>query len=66
MRALLEKNRDILPTYMVQLLAGTMMSFQVSSLLHILVIKRSIRGKNGKEGNQKGLCVGNTIAGAFR
>ncbi|RLN56465.1 hypothetical protein BBJ28_00022450, partial [Nothophytophthora sp. Chile5] len=66
----LEKNKDTLPTDMVQLLSGS--HCQIISGIFMqsqATSKRNSRGKQGKpgkEGRQKGFLVGNTIAGAFR
>eukprot|EP00644_Phytophthora_capsici_P004676 jgi/Phyca11/506416/fgenesh2_kg.PHYCAscaffold_19_\ len=63
----LEKNKDTLPTDMVQLLSGSS-SAVISGIFTPTQkgTKRNSRGKHGKEGRQKGFLVGNTIAGAFR
>uniref|UniRef100_A0AAV1TMU3 Unconventional myosin-Vc n=1 Tax=Peronospora matthiolae TaxID=2874970 RepID=A0AAV1TMU3_9STRA len=62
----LEKNKDTLPTDMVQLLSGSHNEVISGIFTPTQASKRSSRGKNGKEGRQKGFLVGNTIAGAFR
>ncbi|KAG7396124.1 hypothetical protein PHYBOEH_002779 [Phytophthora boehmeriae] len=62
----LEKNKDTLPTDMVQLLSGSQNDVISGIFTPTQGSKRNSRGKNGKEGRQKGFLVGNTIAGAFR
>ncbi|KAG6586840.1 myosin-like protein [Phytophthora cinnamomi] len=62
----LEKNKDTLPTDMVQLLSGSQNGVISGIFTPTQKNKRNSRGKNGKEGRQKGFLVGNTIAGAFR
>ncbi|CAI5741853.1 unnamed protein product [Peronospora destructor] len=62
----LEKNKDTLPTDMVQLLSGSKNNVIPGIFTSTQTSKRNSRGKKGKEGRQKGFLVGNTIAGAFR
>ncbi|TDH66938.1 hypothetical protein CCR75_001574 [Bremia lactucae] len=62
----LEKNKDTLPTDMVQLLSSSSNPVIATIFTPTLQNQRNPRGKNGKEGRQKGFLVGNTIAGAFR
>ncbi|OWZ23109.1 Myosin [Phytophthora megakarya] len=63
----LEKNKDTLPTDMVQLLSGSANDVISGIFTPTQKGKRNSRGKNGKDGGrQKGFLVGNTIAGAFR
>ncbi|CAH0482711.1 unnamed protein product [Peronospora belbahrii] len=62
----LEKNKDTLPTDMVQLLSGSRNSVISGIFTPAQASTRNTRGKKGKEGRQKGFLVGNTIAGAFR
>ncbi|CEG42077.1 myosin-like protein [Plasmopara halstedii] len=62
----LEKNKDTLPTDMVQLLSSSRNKVIAGIFTPTQQNKRNSRGKNGKEGRQKGFLVGNTIAGAFR
>ncbi|KAI9912741.1 hypothetical protein PsorP6_005621 [Peronosclerospora sorghi] len=62
----LEKNKDTLPTDMVRLLSGSQSQVIAGIFTPKEAKQRNARGKNGKEGRQKGFLVGNTIAGAFR
>ena len=62
----LEKNKDTLPTDMVQLLSGSHNEVISGIFTPTKASNGSSRGKNGKEGRQTGFLVGNTIAGAFR
>ncbi|KAH7484311.1 hypothetical protein KRP22_005485 [Phytophthora ramorum] len=62
----LEKNKDTLPTDMVQLLSGSQNDVISGIFTPTQKGKRNSRGKHGKESRQKGFLVGNTIAGAFR
>ncbi|DAZ98019.1 TPA: hypothetical protein N0F65_004509 [Lagenidium giganteum] len=61
----LEKNKDTLPTDMIQLLSGSSSKVIASIFTPTEVVDRKSGGnRNGRR--QQGFLVGNTIAGAFR